>query len=137
MWCSACLITQCFEYVSHLCFKMHSQNFISIPNVNLLHEFLGVQRTFMLVSNFFFYFFLGLHQWHREVPRLGVESELQPLAFTTATAMPDSSCICNLHHSSWERRILNPLSEARERICVLMDTSQFCFRCAKTGTPPC
>ena len=39
--------------------------------------------------------FLGL-LWHMEVPRLGVESELQPLAYTTATGMPDPSLICNL-----------------------------------------
>ena len=30
---------------------------------------------------FFFVFFLGLHPWHMEVPRLGVESELQLLAY--------------------------------------------------------
>ena len=34
-----------------------------------------------------------------EVPRLGVKSELQPLAYDTATAMPDPSPICNLHHT--------------------------------------
>ena len=28
----------------------------------------------------------------------------------SATAMPDLSHICNLHHSSWQRQILNPLS---------------------------
>ena len=33
--------------------------------------------------------FLGLHPWHMEVPGLGVESELQLLAYTTATAMRD------------------------------------------------
>ena len=46
-----------------------------------------------------------------EVPRLGVELELQLPAHTTATAMPDLSCVCDLHHSSWQRRILNPLTE--------------------------
>ena len=56
-----------------------------------------------------------------EVPRLGVESELQLPVYTTATAMPDPSRICNLHHSS---QILNPLSEARDRACVLMDPRQ-------------
>ena len=30
--------------------------------------------------------FLGLHLRHTKVPRLGVESELQPPAYTTATA---------------------------------------------------
>ena len=32
-----------------------------------------------------------------EVPRLGVESELELLAYTTNTAMPDPRCIGNLH----------------------------------------
>ena len=30
---------------------------------------------------------LGLHLWHMEVPRLWVKSELQRLAYATATAM--------------------------------------------------
>ena len=32
-----------------------------------------------------------------EGPRLGVESELQMQAYTTATATPDLSHVCNLH----------------------------------------
>ena len=47
-----------------------------------------------------------------EVPRLGVKSELQLVAYATAIAMPDPSHICNLHHSSWQRRLLNPPSKA-------------------------
>ena len=61
--------------------------------------------------------------WHMEVPRLGVESELQLLAYITVTAMGDPSLVCNLHHSSWQRGIVNPLSEARDRTCILMVTS--------------
>ena len=56
-----------------------------------------------------------------EVPRLQVESELQLLAYTTATAMPDLSCIFKLHHSS--PQILSPLGKARDQICILVDTS--------------
>jgi len=59
-----------------------------------------------------------------EVPRLGVELELQLPAYVIATAMPDPSHVCDLHHSSRQRQILNPLSEARDRTCVLMDTSR-------------
>ena len=33
---------------------------------------------------FFFFFFIGPHLWHMEVLRLGVKSELQLLAYTTA-----------------------------------------------------
>ena len=58
-----------------------------------------------------------------EVPRLGVELELQLPAYTTATAIPNLSYICNPHQSLWKRQILNPLSEARDRTCLLMDTS--------------
>ena len=38
---------------------------------------------------FFTFSFLGPHLWHMEVPWLGVELELQLLAYMTATAMPD------------------------------------------------
>ena len=36
------------------------------------------------------------------------------LASATATAMPDPNGICDLPHCSRQRRILNPLSEARD-----------------------
>ena len=70
--------------------------------------------------------FLGQHPWHMEVPRLGVESELSLLAFAKATATPDLSRICDLHPSSWQRRILNPLSEARDQTHNLMVPSRIC-----------
>ena len=50
---------------------------------------------FKLFHNFFV--FLGLHVQHMEVSRLGVESELQLPAYTTATPMPDLSRLCSLH----------------------------------------
>ena len=48
-----------------------------------------------------------------EVPRLGLHAELQLPAYTTA--MPDSSHICDLHHSSQQHWILNPRGKARDR----------------------
>ena len=42
-----------------------------------------------------------------EVPRLGVKSELQLPAYTTATVTPDLSPICNLHYILWQHQILN------------------------------
>ena len=65
---------------------------------------------------------------HIEIPRLGVESELQLLAYTTAAAMRDVSCICDLHHSSLQHQICNPLSKARDRIHVLLHISQVHYR---------
>ena len=57
------------------------------------------------------------------VPRLEVESELPLLAYTTATATPDLSQVCDLHHSSRQHWILKPLSWPRDQTCVLEDTS--------------
>ena len=57
-----------------------------------------------------------------EVPRLGAESELQRLAFTIAIAMLDLSHIFDLHHSSRQRWVLNPLNEARDWTRILRDT---------------
>ena len=42
---------------------------------------------------FLFFAFLGLRSQHMEVPRLGVELELQLLAYTTAAAMQGLSRI--------------------------------------------
>ena len=73
-----------------------------------------IQRSKIFLFFFSFFVFSGLHLLHVEVPRLGIKSELQPLAYITATATPDLSHVCNLRHSSQQRRILNPLSEARD-----------------------
>ena len=56
-----------------------------------------------------------------EVPRLGLESELQPTACATAAATLDPSFICNLRCSLWQRQILNPLSETGDQTSILMD----------------
>ena len=54
-------------------------------------EELGTQASTVRGTSifFFFFFFLGPYLWHMEVPRLGVESELQLLAYATAPAMQD------------------------------------------------
>ena len=83
----------------------------------------------------FFVCFLELYQWHAEVPRLGVELELQLQAFATATAMQDPSGACGLHHSSWQHWILNPLNEVRDPTCNFMVPSRIHFHCTMTGTP--
>ena len=70
-----------------------------------------------------------------EVPRLGVESELQLPAYPTVTAMQDLSHIYGPHHSSWQHRIPDSQSEARDRTFVLMDTSEVHDRQASTVIP--
>ena len=67
-----------------------------------------------LISVFLsFFFFRSIPAACRSSQARG-ESELQPLAYTTATATLGPSLVCDLHHSSWQQRILNLLSEARD-----------------------
>ena len=73
---------------------------------------------------FYFICILGPHWWHMEVPRPGVKSELRMLAYPTATATPDPSHVCDLHRSSWQCQILNPLREARDQTCILTETTE-------------
>ena len=61
--------------------------------------------------------------WHMEVPRLGVESKRQLLAYAAAMATPDASCFWDLHRSLHQHRILSPLSKARDPTQILMSGS--------------
>ena len=62
-----------------------------------------------------------------EFNRLGGKLEVLLPAITTYTEMQDLSHISDLHHSSKQCQILNPLSEARDQSCILMDASLICF----------
>ena len=83
-------------------------------------------HSVLQLTEFFFFLLLGPHPWHIEVPRLGVQSELQLLAYATATW--DPSLVYNLHHSSQQCWILDQgsLSKARDKILILMDSSRVC-----------
>ena len=50
--------------------------------------------SILYIYTSFFFSFLGLHLQHMEIPRLGIQSELQLPAYTTATATPHPSYIC-------------------------------------------
>jgi len=89
-----------------------------------IHSFIH----FILLDSFIHSFIhscilLGPHLQHKDVPRPGVESELQLPAYITATATWDLSRVCDLNHSSWQCQILNPLNEARDQTLNLMDIS--------------
>ena len=58
-----------------------------------------------------------------EVPRLGVEWELQLQTCAIAMALPDPSRICDLCRILWQGGILNPLIEDRDQTCILKDTN--------------
>ena len=48
-------------------------------------------------------------------------------AYARAIATPDLSHVCDLHHSTHQRQIPDPLNEARDQTHILMDTSRICF----------
>ena len=56
----------------------------------------------------YFFVFLGPHVQHMEIPRLGVESELQLVAYATATAALDPSHVYDLHCSVGSLAVLDP-----------------------------
>ena len=96
----------------------------------MLDSVINIRLTFF----FGLFVFLGLPPSHLEVPRLGVESELQLPAYPIATATRDPSHICNLHHSLRQHGTLNPLSEARDRTSNLMVPSGIRFHYTIMGT---
>ena len=122
---------------SLLCFSWLSKyKKLSVPGKR--YGVLLLLFCFVLFVLFYFVFcFLGPHLRHMEVCRLGVKLELQLPAYATATATAtrDPSHVCDRYHSSQQYQILNPLSEARDRACILMDTSWIPFHCATMGTP--
>ena len=127
-----------------LCLKCSSSclTISSIPlslNTNVIFSMrLPLTLYFILLFYYYYYIFcfLGLYMQHMEVPRPGVKLELQLPAYARAKATWDLSHVCDLHHSSQQHRILNPLSKARDPSCqikrrafqkkeqILMDTSR-------------
>ena len=101
-------------------------------NFRTFYIFQYIQYIFF---SFFFFFFLGPHPRHMEVPRLGVELEVQLPAIATVTATWEPSHVNDLHHSSLQHWIPDPLSEARDQTFNLMSTSQIHFHHATMEIP--
>ena len=53
-----------------------------------------------IILYIYFFDFLGLPPRHVEVPRLGIQLELQLLAYTTATSDPSESVTYTTAHSN-------------------------------------
>ena len=68
-----------------------------------------------------------------EVPRLQIRAVAA--SYTIDIATRDLSRVCDLHHSSRQCWILNPLSKARDRTRYLMVASPIRIHCAMMQTP--
>ena len=77
--------------------------------------------------NFFFCIFRAMPIAYRGSQAKGRIGAVATSLHHSHTATPDPSHVCNLHHSSWQCRILNPLDEARARTHIFMDTGSICY----------
>ena len=101
--------------------------------VNIIHN-LFMLFCFVLFYFILFYFFRVTSAAYGS-SNLGVESELQLQAYnTSATAIGDPGCVYDLHWSPRQCQTLNTLIEARDKTCILMNPSQFCYSWTMTGT---
>ena len=118
--------------VMELCFfSSHCCSFSLDAHRSVLKSFLTPHPQIF----FFFSFLLETLPRHMEVPRLGVKLELQVPAYTTTRATPDQSQVCKLHRGSRQRRILNPLSSARDQTRVIKNISWVHYGWATIGIP--
>ena len=90
----------------------------------------------LLLGNVFYFFiififlFFGLFAFSRATPAAygGCQARgligTVVLAYARARAMWDLSRICDLHHSSRQCQIVNPLSKGRDGTCNLMVPSR-------------
>ena len=60
-----------------------------------MHQMMTKWKGFRFYLFVYLFCFLEPQVQHMEVPKLGVESELQLPAYTLATAMWDLSCVCD------------------------------------------
>ena len=102
-----------------LCIMLHILIFFPLNNLSWRFFPCTFRQAYHILLNIEYYlivllFFLGPHLRHMEVPRLGVESELQLPTYTAATATWVASHVCVLCHNSQQSWILSPLSKARD-----------------------
>ena len=102
------------------------------------HSWTSVCVCLVFFLPFFFFFFLlsgatpAAYGSSQARDRISECYSCQPIPWDTFI-VSDLSSICDLHHSSRQHRIPNPLSEARDRTHDLMDTSWIRFCCDTNG----
>ena len=95
---------------------------------------LGWRAIFVLFFDFFFFLKGRTHGiWRFPGQRSNRSYSFRPIPQPQQCQI--WARLCDLYRSSWQRWILNPLSEARDQTCILIDTCQICFHCTTMGTP--
>ena len=119
------------------CWNNHLRQWPLITLILLLTQLVYGLWIYSCYNNeqIFFFFFFWLF---RAAPMAYGSSQARGQIRAAAANLHDShrnASICNLHHSSWQCWILNPLRETRDWFCFLMDTSWVCYHWSKTGPP--
>ena len=85
---------------------------------NVLQLLKYLEKNYKIMDKNYFSFFKGHTCYGSSLAR----NQIGAVA-ATVTATPDPCRIWDLHRSSRQPQILNPLSQARDQTCNLMDTS--------------
>ena len=107
-----------------------------MPRLGAEPQVLTTRELPTLKSFFLFFFFLRAAS-----TAYGGSQARDPIGATAASLRQSrnnarSSRVCNLHHSSQQRQILNPLNKGRDQTRNLMVPSRIHFGCATAGTAP-
>ena len=124
LYIATCYPESLYQFISCICRREKTARNI-----------LKICRIIGIFSFLFFSLLFRAALTHMEVPGLGVKLEMQLLAYTAAIATQDPRHTCDPHRSSWQLRVLNTLSEARDWTRILVDTSRIHFFCATVGSP--
>ena len=81
--------------------RVKSENDATEIRPVISEEMVGFWNGIVLVAEFRFFVFFGLHLRHMEVPRLRIKSELQLPAYSTAcSCQPAAASLQHTHTSS-------------------------------------
>ena len=95
--------------------------------LSLLHDFSPSPKFFSFFFFFFFFFFFLLFRFAPVTYGCSQARSRMEAAATGHSQSQDPGQVCNLHHSSWKRLTLSPLSRARNRTQIFMDISHVYF----------
>ena len=134
----------CFGWMWHIFYsaftRTHHMSLANFKKESVCREAQGIISenyylcnilSFSEITFFFFsFFFIATSVAYESSPARGRIG-----AYATATATLDSSHICDLFHSLQQYQIFNPLSEARDWTCILIDNLGSLTTWATSGAP--
>ena len=121
--------------------KTYDSKKIRLTKIDSRIEHLGQKLLLRKESSTVFWFLWGFFGLLRGTPVAYGSSQARGWIGAAAASLhrshsnSGSNHVCHLYRSSQQRRICNPLNEARDQTRVLMDTSRVHYHWATTRTP--